>query len=203
MIRSKEKVCIDFSSSSWSIKDGLSTIFHTFSLLNFTFFTKKFPNPFFLGIRPHLQMLDSFLYSPLIWWLVREGRQLSHIGFSSSFEVRISGSMGRKHCSNGLRRFNTVYTMFKSDAIEKHLEFVKIYNMSKKVTIPPQNFQQPMLDIISSLNKNNAINQGLDFLQSLLLYKYSKVVPSIKPETTQLHTYKVKVEKHFAREPFN
>ena len=182
MIRSKEKLCIDFSSLGWSIKDGLSTIFHTFSILNYIFFTKRFLNPFFLGIKPYLQMLDSFLYSPLVQWLVKEGRHLSHIGFSFSFEVRVSGSMGRKHCSNGLRRFNTVYTMFKSDAIEKHLEFVKIYNMSKKVTIPPQNFHHLMLHIISTLNKNNAINQGPDFLQSLLPYKYSEVVPPIKLE---------------------
>ena len=194
MIRSKEKVCIDFSSLGWSIKDGLSTIFHTFSILNYIFFTKKFLNPFFLGIKPYLQMLDSFLYSPLIWWLVREGRYLSLIGFSSSFEVRVSGSMGGKHCYNGLRRSNTVYTMFKSDAIEKHLRFVKIYNLSKKVTIPPQNFQHTMLHIISTLTKNNAINQSPDFLPSLFPYKYFETVPPIKLETTQLHTYKVKVD---------
>ena len=48
--------------------------------------------------------------------------------------------------------------MFKTDAIEKHLRFVKIYNLSKKVTIPPQNFQHTMLHIISTLTKNNAIN---------------------------------------------
>ena len=85
---------------------------------------------------------------------------------------------------NGLRRSNTVYTMFRTDAIEKHLRFVKIYNLSKKVTIPPQNFQHTMLHIISTLNKNNAINWGPAFLPSLFPYKYIEAVPPIKLGTT-------------------